>query len=339
MKKKSLQDVAQRAGVGLATVDRVLNERGGVAPATVRKVLQAARDCGLNRILPEEQRNPWQIEVLLSGNDSFFFKQLAQDFSDVASNLGHRRLTLHRTFVPESQPDRVAKRILAGSETRDGLIVFAHEYQAIYDALTTCEQRGVPVISMVTDLPGAARLCHVGINQLQAGRTAGNLMGRMLHQPGDVLIVSGRVDYSAHRHRIEGFQRVLSERYPHLHLREVLAGQEDRNTISKLLEKQLFQSGNLIGIYNTGLGNTEIGQALARHRKLNQCIWITHELYCTTRSLLAQQSIALTLDQNTRQHAQHALDLMLRYLEGGEKPDTYKDGKVECVIYTSENID
>lgn len=337
MKKMSLQEVARRAGVGLATVDRVLNERGGVSPKTVSKVLQVARESGLNRILPEEHRHPWQIEVLLSGNDSFFFKQLAQDFSDVASNLGYRRLTLHRTFIPESQPERVAKRILAGSKTRDGLIVFAHEYPAIYEALETCQKRGVPVISLVTDLPGAARLCHVGINQLQAGRTAGHLMGRMLHQPGEVLIVSGRVDYSAHRQRIEGFHHVLSERYPHIHLREVLAGQEERDTISKLLEKQLIKSGNLLGIYNTGLGNTEIGQALARHRKLNSCVWITHELYATTRKLMAQQCIALTLDQNTRQHAQLALELMLRHLEGGEKPDTYTEGKVEFVIYTSEN--
>jgi LacI family transcriptional regulator len=74
----SLKEVARRAGVGLATVDRVLNERGGVAPETVHRVLQAAREIGLKRILPEEHRHPWQIELLLSSNDSFFFKQLAR---------------------------------------------------------------------------------------------------------------------------------------------------------------------------------------------------------------------------------------------------------------------
>ncbi len=56
-----------------------------------------------------------------------------------------------------------------------------------------------------------------------------------------------------------------------------------------------------------------------------------------TEFLMAQQSIALTLDQNTRQHAPLALELMLRHQEGGEKPDTYAEGKVDFVIYTSEN--
>ncbi|WP_242444750.1 helix-turn-helix domain-containing protein, partial [Klebsiella pneumoniae] len=94
MKNISLAMLARQIGVGVATVDRVLNERGGVSPQTTRKVLQAAREAGLKRILPEEHRFPWQIEVFLSSNDSFFFPQLAQDFAAVADSLGYRRLTL-----------------------------------------------------------------------------------------------------------------------------------------------------------------------------------------------------------------------------------------------------
>jgi LacI family transcriptional regulator len=75
MKSMSLEALAKRIGVGVATVDRVLNERGGVSPETTRRVLQAAREAGLKRILPEERRLPWQIEVFLSGNDSRFFSR------------------------------------------------------------------------------------------------------------------------------------------------------------------------------------------------------------------------------------------------------------------------
>lgn len=337
MKKVTLEALAKIAGVGAATVDRVLNERGGVSPQTSRKVLEAARQAGLNRILPEEHRHPWQLEVILSGNDSFFFKQLAGDFSEVADGLGYRRLRLHRTFIPESRPDKLAAHIAACSATRDGLIVFAHEYAAIYEALALCKQRGVPVITIVSDLPGAERLCHVGINQLQAGRTAGLLMGRMLHSPGEVVMISGRFDYTAHRLRIQGFREVLQQDFPHVRLREVLAGQERRETISKLLEQQLAQAGKVSGIYNTGLGNREISEALARHRILDECVFITHELYTSTRELLAKKALSLTIDQNTRQHAQLATDLMLKHLDSAAEPETYADGKVEFMLFTHEN--
>lgn len=40
MKNMSLAMLARQIGVGVATVDRVLNERGGVSPQTTRKVLR-----------------------------------------------------------------------------------------------------------------------------------------------------------------------------------------------------------------------------------------------------------------------------------------------------------
>lgn len=94
----------------------------------------------------------------------FFFKQLAQNFNEVASHLGYQRLMLHRNFIPEAQPARLAKLIMQGTETLKALIFFANEYPAIYAQLKCYAVRGVMVISLVTDLPGVARRFHVGIN-------------------------------------------------------------------------------------------------------------------------------------------------------------------------------
>ncbi len=337
MKKLTLEMLAQMAGVGVATVDRVLNERGGVSPVTARKVLQAARELGLKRVLPEEYKHPWHIEVILSGNGSYFFKQLAQDFSEIASGLGYQRVKLSRTFIAESDPEKLARHIVKCSESRDGIIVFAHDHAAVYDALTLCSERAVPVITIVTDLPGAPRLCHVGINQLQAGRTAGLLMGRMQQQPGEVIMVSGSFDYIAHRQRIEGFRTLIQQRFPHITLREVLVGQDQREKIRQLVTEHLRQAENVVGIYNTGSGNTEVSEALARHNLLGKCIYITHELYSLTRRLLEDDMLYFVLDQNSRQHAQLSMDLILRKLEENTLPDIYLSGKVDFKLITAEN--
>ncbi|MEN5017284.1 LacI family DNA-binding transcriptional regulator [Erwinia sp. Eh17-17] len=337
MKKHTLDMLAKKAGVGVATVDRVLNERGGVSPEMTRKVLLAAQEIGLNRILPAAYQQPWQIEVFLSGNGSFFFKQLAQDFGEIASHLGYRRMTLLRTFTAETQPEKLARLIVDSSQKRDGMIVVAHHSPALYEALAVCKARGVPVITIVTDLPDAERLCHVGINQMQAGRTAGLMMGRMVRRAGEVVMVSGRCDYSAHRQRIAGFRAVLEQKFPELRLREVLAGQDQREVISRLLEENLSDVQNIVGLYNTGSGNTEVSAALERHKLLGNCVYITHELYSITRRLMADDLLALTLDQNARMHAQLATDILLRHLEEGYQPTLYADGKVDFRLITPEN--
>lgn len=337
MKKITLEAVARQAGVGVATVDRVINERGGVSPATVRRVLQAAQQAGLKRLLPDEHHQPWQIELLLSSSDAFFFSQLSQDFSQLAGQLGYGHVTLHRTLIAEAEPEKLAAQILRAAAERDGIIVFAHEHPAIFAALEQCRLQQVPVITLVTDLPGAARLCHVGINQRQAGRTAGLLMGKMLNTPGDIIIISGRFDYLAHRQRVEGFSEVIASKFPHLHVHKVLGALDDRQQIGRQLEQQLYHRPAIHGIYNTGLGNQEIADVLARHRLLKTSLFITHELYPTTRRLLAEDAVVLTLDQNTREHARRSLTLMLNRLEHQQIPDDYEDGKVEFMLYTQEN--
>ncbi|XUK73834.1 Transcriptional regulator [Erwinia rhapontici] len=270
MKKITLEAVAKQAGVGVATVDRVMNERGGVSPATTRRVLQAAKDAGLKRLLPDEHRQPWKIELLLSSSDAFFFHQLSQDFSQLAGHLGYGHITLHRTLIAEAEPEKLAAQILKAAAQRDGIIIFAHEHPAIFAALEQCQQQQVPVITLVTDLPGAPRLCHVGINQRQAGRTAGLLMGNMLNSPGDIIIISGRFDYLAHRQRVEGFSEVIASKFPHLRVHKVLAALDERQQVGRLLEEQIYQNRKLHGIYNTGLGNREIADVLARHRLLKK---------------------------------------------------------------------
>ncbi len=65
MRKPLLRRVAETAGVSGATVDRVLNERGNVSPKTAQKVINAARQIGLRRILPGSYHKGVRIEVLL----------------------------------------------------------------------------------------------------------------------------------------------------------------------------------------------------------------------------------------------------------------------------------
>ncbi len=65
-KRITLHDVASRAGVGSATVDRVINERGQVSEEVSRKVLAAARELGLRRVLPQSHHGLIRINVILA---------------------------------------------------------------------------------------------------------------------------------------------------------------------------------------------------------------------------------------------------------------------------------
>ena len=62
MTKITLKDVARKAGVGTATVERVVNGRGGVRPETVEKVFLAVRKLNYRHVMPEAHRGLVRIE-------------------------------------------------------------------------------------------------------------------------------------------------------------------------------------------------------------------------------------------------------------------------------------
>src|SRR6202051_5261142 len=98
--KSRLQHVAERAGVGSATVDRVLNERGNVSPKTAQKVIVAARQVGLKRILPGSYHKSVRIEVLLIRPELPLIKRINQYFANIASTLD-RSVIINRTILKD----------------------------------------------------------------------------------------------------------------------------------------------------------------------------------------------------------------------------------------------
>lgn len=336
MKKSTFALIAEKAQVGIATVDRVINERGGVAPKTAQKVIKAATELGINRVLPEIYQAPWEVEVILSTNPTHFFKYLTNSFTKVVQRHQYNKIRLRCTLMPENQPEKLAVHLKESANRFDGIIVFANDNDAVYQALEVCHTQKTPVITLATDLPGSKRLCHIGIDQYQIGRTAASLMSKILPgKQGEITLISGRFDYQAHIQRMKGFRDVISKRQE-LTLNDIFYSNDDRQTIQRYLSKQSKQK--LIGIYNSGGGNKAIGEWLTLHKKTGTCAFVTHELYDTTEALLNNNALAFTLDQNAQRHAELALDIMFNHLANGYIPDIYDDGKVPFSVITEENM-
>ena len=115
MPKATFSDIAKQAGVGTATVERVLNGRGGVRPATAEKVIAAARALDYPRRLPDVHRGLLRIEVILVRPETTFFRRLSRAFERISATLDPL-VKVHRTFMEESDPRAIAARI---ASTRD----------------------------------------------------------------------------------------------------------------------------------------------------------------------------------------------------------------------------
>jgi LacI family transcriptional regulator len=331
--KAKLADVARLAGVGSATVDRVLNERGNVAPETARKVIDAARQLKLPRSLPVPYRRGLRLDVILTRPETPFFERLNRAFIRVAATLDHS-VIVQRSFVDESKPRQVAERILATNG--HAIVIYGQEDPAVIEAAATVTAGGIPVVAIVSDLPTSPRLAYVGINHYSAGRTAAFFMARLAPRAGPVLALCHSFQYRAHADRISGFRDGLVDHNPDLVLGDILQGRDEQVLSERLVAEALRRSAGTVGIYNAGGANRAVERALAARGLAGQAVFIGHELNLHSARMLADGVMTLAIDQNPEEQARRAIELLLRRF--GYHDTAGEPNEVPFTIYSPENL-
>lgn len=334
MAKPTFADIARAAGVGTAPVERVLNGRGGVRPATAEKVLAAARALDYPRRLPERHRGLLRIEVILVRPETTFYRRLARAFERIGLTLDPA-VKIHRTFLEEGEPRAIAARIASSELRRAGLILAVPDHPAIRAAVIAAVAAGLPIVHVVTRAAeGAGEL--VSIDNYAAGRTAAPLLARMRREEGSVLALCYPI-YQVHRERIRGFSHYLAEHpSPGLVFRWAAFGRDEARRCRDLLLEALESWPDLAGLYNAGGANAALCEVLRRHPRGRQVFFVGHELTENSAAALREGVMSVVLDQAPEAQARRAIDLMLKRI--GLLELELDTAPIRFVTLTAENI-
>jgi LacI family transcriptional regulator len=334
MPKPTFADIASHAGVGTATVERVLNGRGGVRPATVEKVIAAARALDYPRRLPEVHRGLLRIEVVLVRPETTFFQRLSRAFERIGATLD-LSIKLHRTFVDENDPRAIAAHIVSTELRRAGLILAVPNHPDIQAAVVAAARSGLPVVHIVTRaVEGVGEL--VGIDNYAAGRTAALFLSRMQPAEGTVVVL-GYPIYQVHRERIRGFSDYLAE-HPRdgLCFRWIGFGRDNADLSSRLLFEALEAWPDLVGLYNTGAANAALCRVLRRHPCGRRVFFVGHELTENSAAALREGLMSVVLDQAPEAQARRAIDLTLKQI--GLLDVQVDTAPIRFITVTAENV-
>jgi LacI family transcriptional regulator len=300
--KPTFHAIARLAGVGTATVERVLNGRGGVRIALVEKVLAAARALDYPRRLPDLHRGILRIDVILVRPETTFYSRLSQAFARIAAGLD-ASVVVHRTFMDEHDAAAIAKRVADTDARRAGLILAVPDHPMIRAALTKMRAEGIPVIQIVTRSEGTDAI-YVGIDNYAAGRTAAHFLSRMQPASGTIVALCHSQVYQVHRERIRGFSDYLQEKpRADLTFAAVLFGWDDADLSANTLLEALHLWPDMIGLYNAGGANASLSSVLRTHARGPEIFFVGHELTERSSASLRDGVMSVVIDQaEARQH-------------------------------------
>ena len=301
-RRATVHDVARAAGVSLATVDRVLNGRPGVRPATAEKVETAIRSLDFRRDLSASllaRARDLRVTFLIPDGRNVFMTSLGAAVARRARAARGERLTIDAVTYHALAPMALVARLDAlSARDTDCAVITAPDDAAVVKAVDAATRRGIAVVTLVSDLPGSARRHFIGIDNQAAGRTAASLLGRFCTAPGTVGVIAGSLALRDHRERYEGFAGVLGREFPHLSVVGPLEGFDEDPATEAAARALLEGTPDLVGIYNLGAGNGGLVAALGRTHRAGAVRVVAHELSDTTRGALRAGTLDVVLDQN-----------------------------------------
>ncbi|NPU10840.1 LacI family DNA-binding transcriptional regulator [Bradyrhizobium sp. 83012] len=316
----TLRDIARQAGVSLATVDRVLHNRPGVRPDTVRRVRDAmARSSFQPHAAASElaRARSRRFAFVMPEGANLFMQQIEAHLGELANWMAARRLT-----VDVVTTDVFDSAVLAGKLEDlvgrvDGVAVVALDHPNVRAAINDLVESGAKVVTLVSDVPSSRRHHYVGVDNIAAGRTAAGLVGRFIGgRSGRVAIVAGSQGLRDHAERIFGFTQVMTSEYRQLQVLPVAEGHDVDDRSEHLMRRLLAETSDIVGLYNVGAGTAGVAKALTESGRADDVVFVGHDVTAVTRKLLLNGVMDAVISQNPGHEARSAVRVLLALARG-----------------------
>jgi LacI family transcriptional regulator len=341
-RRPTINDLAESAGVSVATVDRVLNRRHPVRDVTLRRVLKAAEDLGYHATGLLQQRLQEQVPektlgFLLQKRADPFYQSLGAELAAATCNIPAIRGRPIVEFMDELAPATILEFMRSVGGKVDALAVVAVDHPNITQEIQRLHDKGVPTFTLLSDLTAPMRAGYIGLDSRKAGRSAAWAVSRLAKAPGKVGILVGSHRYLGQELAEISFRSYFRELAPQFQLLEPLVNLDDPDLAYDATLDLLRQNPNIVGIYGAGGGEEGAIRALREEKAGDRIIFVCNELTPDTRAGLIDGTVDMVIATPTALLAARTVEAMVQALSASSQPAAVQM-LLPFELYISENI-
>jgi len=337
----TIKQIAELANVSRGTVDKVLNNRPGVKAETKEKVLRIAREMNyhpnlLGKALVQNGSSIKFGIILTAGYNPHVQELMAgihsavEEFQPFGVEVLTRMLT---SFEPVEQLSIINE--LIGQDIR-GLAVFPIDDPQIIHRINELTSQKLPVLTFNSKVKETNPLCFVGQDHYKGGRTAAELLRKIV--PGEIhvgVIASSR-KLTCHQDRVRGFsdymKQLSGEKVSVIDIQENQDKKEDAFSITLTY---LNKYPALNAIYITGGGVAGVGSALEIARPDHHVHVICHDLTPDSIELLNSGTVDFVLGQDPHGQGYQLVKILFEYCMKGITPPSEIDFPISITVKES----
>lgn len=321
----TMQQIAEECGVSRGTVDRALHNKPGIRPEVAAKIQEKAREMGYisARLIPTLMKT-WKIGVVLHSANSGFVQTLIRIFEhSLDKDLLPVEIILRAMDGVDVQHQLALIDELVEIEHIDGLALMPLANSQIREKINTLsEKKGIPVVTVNTDISDANRLAYIGPDNLASGRSAAALMGLVTGGTGHILPILGQQNgHYADSQRLTGFQEEIREHFPNLHVLQPGCCFLDENLAQRIVTRVIESDANLTGIYVVSVGRRGIAEALRQTEKAGTIHTIMHDITPVNLQLIREGITDFVIGQDVETQGTKPIHILYDYLNNHHVPE------------------
>lgn len=341
MMRPTAKDLAEAAGVSLATVDRVLNDRPNVSEKAARKVNEAIERIGFIR-------NPAAVNlarnriyrfrfVLPIAGDQYLGALLAQ-VEEARDALRADLTDVDVVQAPAGDPYALAKYLTGlDPDQVDGVAIMAPESPQARDAMARLIERGVKVVQFLSGQEKLDDADFVGVNNHAAGATAGKIIGRFLgDKPGKIMVVAETMMAQDSIERRLGFDSIINTRFPHLSALPSLETYGDEKRARQVIRRLLEHHQDIRAVYVLSSEARAPLSAVEEFADPQRLTIVAHERTPFSEEALKDERIDAIIAQDPGHAVRSAIRIMRARLEQREPIASQEKIRIEVLL--KENI-
>ena len=339
--RPTTKDLAIEAGVSLATVDRVLNDRPGVRQDTIAKVNQAIQKLGFIRNVVAAnlaRGKSYRFLFLLPRTGDAFLAGLIARISEANQIFAAEMVHADVMHIHESDPHQIAHAL--GSldlDQVDGVAIMAPESPQVRDAKARLIEKGIDTVSFIAGQITSGHDDFVGIDNHAAGATAGRLMGRFLERSaGTILIIAETMLARDSLERRLGFDEIINTDYPHLTVLPSLETYGDAERTARIIANSLASQHNIAGVYIVSSEARVPLEVVTEVFARNKPVIIAHERTPFTEAALRSDRVDTLITQDPGHLVRSAMRILRARRDGREILASQEKIRIEVLI--KENL-
>ncbi|MBQ6591176.1 MAG: LacI family DNA-binding transcriptional regulator [Lachnospiraceae bacterium] len=322
----TLKMIAERAGVHISTVDKVIHNRGGVSKEVEANIRSIIRELGY-------KPNPAGRALQRSGT-SYLIRAIllevdAQPYiaEGIRRELAGINFDLDVEFVSTPFLDVEGQAALLKQALEDrvnGVILMPNYSPVTEEAVRRLVENKIPVVTVDSDLRDSGRLCHIGQDAVKGARIAGRMMGLFLRGKGRTAVITNSLDEDRYHDQVKTrekeFTAFLQNHFPGIEIVRYVEGYEDRERTLLETAKLLREEQDLKGIFVACGGVDAVGRAVREAGRARQTSVISFEEYPEILDLIRSDVVDCTIGGSLVETGQKGLSVLVDYLVYGQKP-------------------